>query len=135
MSAFIVSNRTMQRAVTALRNPNHTCEDADRLGRELYALNLQAVNHRYKGRHTPGEVIDPEWTWNLTQPLTGYGNIPEDMTIACQWLKALHCLHYQMTEGDAVPATALYADITARIRQIETHIVTNLPEYNAADWD
>ena len=135
MSAFIVSDRTMQLAVAALRVPTQSCEDADNLGRELYALNLQAVNHRYGGRHTPGEEINPEWQWKGTYPLVGYANIPEDLATACEWVKALHCLRYQMSEGDAVPATAHYAEITARIRQIEAHIVTRLPEYDSAPWD
>ena len=50
MSAFIVSDRTMQAAVAALDDQNQPCAQLDQLGLELYKLNDAAVQSRYPDR-------------------------------------------------------------------------------------
>jgi len=132
MSAFIVSPETMQRCVSALHHRHDPCAQADQLGRELFKLNAQAVAHRYgKCDEIPEES---DWTWRVDCPSLYY-DCPDDLGIACDQLKALHCLRYQLTEGDEVPATSLYGQIKRRIQELEGHIVTRLPEYKAAAWD
>ena len=139
MSAFIVSPETMQRCVTAMHHRHEPCAHADQLGRELFKLNMRAVAHRYPN-DTPSTLpgMDEEmaeiWTWRVDCPLLHY-DCPDDLGIACDQLKALHCLRYQLTEGDEVPATSLYGQIERRIQELEGHIVTRLPEYKAAAWD
>ena len=142
MSAFIVSNQTMQHCVTALTTDQHSCEDADQLGRDLFRLNIQAVNHRYQDSQpeTKDQMTDDldayaGWKWKLTINRTNAQGGPEDRAVACQQLKSLHCLRYQMSEGEDVPATALYRDIERRTVELARLIVTGLPEYDAAEWD
>jgi hypothetical protein len=55
MSAFIVSERTMHRAVHALMPPDAPCAACDEMGKQLYRLNAEAVAQRY-GR--PEDVPD-----------------------------------------------------------------------------
>jgi len=134
MSAYVVSRETMQTCVTALHDRHLSCEDADQLGRALFELNEKAVNCRYP--NGPQDIgAEADWRWRVTCPmLDGYG-VPEDRKIACEWLKALQCLHYQMSEGDEVPASLLYATIEKHIRKIAMSLATSLPEYKAAPWD
>jgi len=127
----------MQRCVSAMQKPNLACEDADQLGRDLYELNRQAVQCRYPQDapdEVPGAVIPDGWKWRVTSVLHNGHGIPEDRATACDWLKALHCLSYQCSEGD-VPESPLYQQIDRRIRQIEAHLACSLPEYDAAPWD
>lgn len=134
MSAFVVSRETMQVCVTALHDRMSDCRNADQLGRDLFALNEQAVNWRYP--NGPQDVgLYAEWQWRVTCPLVDGNGIPVDRKTACQWLKALHCLRYQLTEGEKFETHNLYKRIMERIRQIETSIVCQLPEYNEAPWD
>jgi hypothetical protein len=46
MSAFIVSERTMHRAVHALMPPDAPCAACDEMGQQLYRLNAEAVAQR-----------------------------------------------------------------------------------------
>ena len=135
MSAFIVSPETMQRCISALHKHEQPCEEADRLGRELFALNVKAVQYRYPD--SPVESLEKwtQWTWRVSCPLIDGHGMPDDRAVACDWLKALHCLVYQLSEGDEVPGTTLYARVQGRIAEIENHIAMSLPEYEAAAWD
>ena len=136
MSCFIVDEKTMQRVVTAMHNHSLPCEEADKLGRELWALNLRAWDHRYskdKTTATDREIV-AEWTWRVTSPVTdGHGNPWKNTKLACQWLKSLVCLRYQCSEGDC-DKDPLYERLTARINSLALAIVGQLPEYEAAEW-
>lgn len=136
MSAFVVSDRTMQRVVSAMKKLEGSCEDADQLGRDLFELNRQAVAHRYPQEAT--RILENDtagWTWSVTCPLGDGRGLPSDRTVCCEWLKAMECLHYQMSEGDAVPTSPLYAQLEKRINEYKSHVVHWLPEYEAAAWD
>ena len=130
MSAFIVSDSTMQSAVSAMHSPRHSCEDADVLGQKLYDMNHKAVQARYPSRGYGATVFK----WKPSGHLANGNNIPEDLTTACQWLKALHCLRYQCSEGD-VPEMLLYKALEKTIHQFESHLATIHPEYKQAEWD
>ena len=79
MSAFVVSDSCMQYCVSALNPDRASCEDADRLGRELFELNEKAVAYRY------GHVQHPapsEWRWKLTCPMMhARASLPADRQI------------------------------------------------------
>ena len=50
MSAFIVSERTMHRAVHALMPQDAPCAACEEMGQQLYRLNAEAVAQRYGKR-------------------------------------------------------------------------------------
>ena len=137
MSAFIVSEETMQKVVSAMLASHEACEDADRLGRKLFALNESAVNYRYAARpqSEPQAGDYSAWSWRVTSPLRNSEGVPQDRAIACEWLKVMHCLRYQMSEGEQFEQTALYQRLHKRIHEFEYAIVSSLPEYDAAAWD
>lgn len=135
MSAFVISRETMQVVVTALRDPNNAAEDADKLGRDLFALNERAVEWRYNQEADAEPSSYADWIWRVASPLLdGYG-APVYRKTACEWVKALHCLRYQLSEGEPFETHSLYLRIQQRIRELESGIVHNLPEYDAAPWD
>jgi hypothetical protein len=117
MSAFIVSERTMHRAVHALMPPDSPCAACDEMGQQLYRLNAEAVLQRY-GR--PEDV--PEYRYAVVFPPL------------IQQLKSLSCLIYQCSEGN-VPQTALYQSLVRRKIDLTREIVCNSEEYDRADWD
>jgi hypothetical protein len=128
----------MQAAVSALHDHSKACEDADQLGRDLYALNCKAVAVRYPDDDNPQPEDFAEWRWKgngeLRTPCTWHSSIPANLAAACRELKALQCLKYQLGEGEEVPATALYDQITKHIHAMTAAIVGLLPEYDAAPW-
>jgi hypothetical protein len=117
MSAFIVSERTMHRAVHALMPQDAPCQACDEIGQQLYRLNAEAVLQRY-GR--PEGV--PEYRYAVVFPPL------------IQQLKSLSCLIYQCSEGN-VPQTALYQSLLRRKIDLAAEIVHSLEEYDRADWD
>jgi hypothetical protein len=76
MSAFIVSERTMHRAVHALVPQDAPCAACDELGHQLYRLKAQAVMQRF-GRPEDG----PEYRHAVVFPPL------------IQQLKSLNCLY------------------------------------------
>ncbi len=117
MSAFIVSERTMHRAVHALLPQEAPCAACDEIGQQLYRLNAEAVLQRYS---RPEDV--PEYRYAVVFPPL------------IQQLKSLSCLIYQCSEGN-VPQTALYQSLVRRKIDLTREIVCNSEEYARADWD
>lgn len=123
MSAFIVQPLTMSRALRALQiaeGTNPPCEQLDQEGRELYRLNLDAVNARY-GR---GE----------TEPLTETFAYSVIFPPKVQCYKALLCLIYQCSEG-RIPERPLYQRLINASHKLAREIVCDLEEYDDAQWD
>jgi hypothetical protein len=143
MSAFIVSEKTMNLAVDAMRRA--TAHDTtlrakfpglDRergpfvallgesdsvltaLGFRLYEMNADAVEARY---HERQEV-----------PVFRYSNRAH-LASDVEAFKALRCLLYQCSEGN-VPESELYRDAERAGHVLAEHIVRDLPAYNAAPW-
>lgn len=102
MSAFIVTDKTMQVVVNAIdhyhdregiwcnmlvRNSHHL----DMIGQELFKLNANAVSQRYRGeeQHVPGFVYKNRTFTDLER------------------YRAVACLVYQCSEGN-VPDTEMY---------------------------
>ena len=120
MSAFIVSESTMNKAVAGMVREGRfiASEALDQLGRDLYAMNQKAVYYRYD------ETEDvPEFRYQLREYNRG------------EMLKAMHGLRYQCSEGDVPETWPLYKQLTESIHALEHEIACEQPEYKAADWD
>jgi hypothetical protein len=125
MSAFIVSNKTMNQAIEAMRlcGFNHDgvyLDDPDHikvLGAELFKLNASAVAQRY---NEPEEETEFKFEWQDCNKF--------------QALKSLQCLIYQCSEGN-VPETKLYKILRECESAMKNLIIDDLPEYEAAKWD
>jgi hypothetical protein len=117
VSAFIVSERCMHRAVHALMPPDASCEACNEMGRQLHQLNAEAVSQRYSCNDPV-----PEYRYAAFLPSL------------IQQYKSLACLLYQCTEGN-IPQTALYQSMQQRKIELAFEIVANLEEYRRADWD
>lgn len=137
MSAFIVSDHTMQRVVRGMYPAWCSSDAFSHYGRELYRLNAEAMRVRYG--HDPADYADLEnWEYNPCLRICGIldrDDIPENLAEACGILKAMHCLLYQCSEGEQLTEQAAYKALQKRIHLYEATIVDRLPEYDAAPWD
>ncbi len=133
MSAFVVSNRTVNQVVTHLENNRDSSWVQDQLekaglptggeelGAAMMALNVDAVNQRYTDSDTlPGSTRDYE---HRHEPVNRH-----------QALMSLHCWNYQCSEGD-VPQHPLYKIMDDYANSLAYAIVSDMPEYEAAVWD
>lgn len=156
MSAFIINQRTMHRAINALiaRHAEDIHLDEDlypvntdgltALGRRLYAMNRDAVTTRY-GAPALREM-DPEdshehyvYTSSLVELLIRLPShtsslTPFELAFNCGQLKALHCLLYQCGEGD-VRRSSLYLDLERQAAELAELIVRHTKEYANSPWD
>lgn len=121
MSAFVVEKRTID-AVVNLWDPHYRqCDEVrDAFGRELWQMNVDAVNTRY-----PQDKIEPPEDYKNAYP-TRFGEQSPAM------LKALNCLIYQCAEGD-IPKRALFTSLQDLSRQVANRIVEQMPDYAAAE--
>lgn len=138
MSAFIVENKTINRIVNWLvleivHNPEsyrlkeklsklgYDVSDrafAGKLAKDMFALNVSAVNQRY----------------NEENPNARFSYIPESPVSLIQTLKSMHCWIYQCTEGN-VSESRLYKFFTGVLEKyVLRKIVYGLPEYSKAKW-
>ena len=140
MSAFVVENRTINTILAGVRhaaaapyiayphlglNGHGAGISWDRdsliaLGARLRALNVAAVKARYSDS-TDDDL--PDYTFRPVAPPSGPA-----------LLKALRCLLYQCSEG-RVPDRAIFKALDEWSDQIATHIICQMPEYQAAPWD
>ncbi len=136
MSCFIVTDKTMQDAVSAMHIHSASSDLADQLGRELWLLNFAAYDARYPKDQTTAtdREIAAEWQWKPAFPVLTDRGIPASRAAACQWLKSLICLRYQCSEGEC-RKHELYHRVSNRIAQLALLIIDTLPEYEAAAWD
>jgi hypothetical protein len=130
MSAFVVSEETINSVVNWFSTRNGAnykdwfaretginMENLQALGEACLALNVTAVNYRYK-ENDPAP--DYHHTWNLCKLEQHY--------------KSLCCLLYQ--SGQEVNETApLYKALVDLKQIIADDIISRLPEYEAAKWD
>ena len=155
MSCFVVSDPTLQRAVTALlvaegghANPWR----ADVLGRELLRLNALAVRAWYADAPAIVAAADaalaraPAFRWDRRDFGAAAGPNPEALVAEvssrpalCRVLKALECLRYQVggAAADAPaddPDARLRRRIDAAISRLQGRIVATLAAYRAAPW-
>ena len=142
MSAFIVSDKTLQNVVRFLTldlnsSGNKICyglinrlllkggfnleyaEHRDRLIKEMALLNRAGVNERYDEKETEKHVCFIN------------GRLPTMI----QAYKSLGCFLYQCCEGDIPGKSDLYRMFDEIKNELAHTIVHNLSEYNEAKWD
>jgi hypothetical protein len=117
------ATRKLAAAATEWRRPEDEDDMRPAVMRGLYELNVKAVNHRY------GEDTDCQL------PPAYRAAFGSNLITAPDYLKALQCLHYQMSEGAEVPAHPLYKAVEFAIGALAQHIAERSLEYAAADWD
>lgn len=130
MSAFIVSERTIHRCVSAMMRDNtwQGCEWGDLMGRDMMRLNRQAVGVRYA--HNAAVLAEQP----TDEEIDAYRYSPVIPT-RFQALVALQCFLYQCSEGKELTETLLYRDVQKRIHRLAAEIVSELPDYKAAEKD
>jgi hypothetical protein len=94
---------------------------SEALGKAMFVLNIAGVNDRY-GEEAAGKFRTRSYHY---QP--AHGSV-------VQVLKSLQCWLYQCTEGEVVkhPLYKFFQDTVEP--HLMSSIITDLPEYNAAEW-
>lgn len=125
MSAFVVTNETMQRCVAGIQASGlrsflnyDPATQPQEIGELLFNLNAEAVNQRY----------------DESDPAPAYKHKPLPMLTVIQAYKSLACLDYQCSEGD-VPNHPVYKALEAAQARLAHRIVSRLPQYDTAAWD
>lgn len=152
MSAFVVDTDTMDKVVRAICARSRygqvipqfaglyteAPDSLTAIGRRLYTLNVEAVQQRYPDTNDnpdnmPGP-IEPIPAAQLPHRYThrsGQHVLNFDAAVAC--LKAMHCLSYQCSEGDA-DESGIFKELTAAIGTFADHLIQSLPAYERAPW-
>jgi Asp-tRNA(Asn)/Glu-tRNA(Gln) amidotransferase B subunit len=122
MSAFIVSNKTINRVLGLYAWVDTTGQfDAQAKGAELMRMNAEAVNFRYSESYDP-----PAYSFRPDNLMS--------LNAKVQAVKSARCLRYQCCEGD-VPESQLYKELSDIVEEAQSMIVAGLPEYESAEWD
>ncbi len=137
MSAFLVEDKTINKVVSKLAMDRegewmrrrfaeagydlNTAAGKQKLGWDMFGLNIRAVNMRYKG----GQAED-------FRPLN-YKYAGEYNFTRINALKSLECWEYQCSEGDCdqSPLFLLMKDVELSWCK---EIIRALPEYDKAAW-
>lgn len=90
--------------------------------RALYQMNVNAVNQRY-GDETSEMMLSPYLK----------ACVLDTSITEIQFLKSLHCIEYQMSEGD-VPKHPVYLALEKIIHSIEYRLATRNIAYDMAIW-
>ena len=132
MSCFIVEKRTIDRIVAHIASvpidsrqkfyPLLAEENKNKLGCQLWRMNVDAYNYRYsESSHVPAEPY----------PIYVFSRISFYTPI--QTFKSFECFIYQCSEGD-IPKTELYKQVFAVSRQLAAEIVHSTSQYDKAEW-
>jgi hypothetical protein len=138
MSAFVVERETIDRVMWGLKyisevgftGTNYEISDLDRIGENLWNLNLRAVAYRYRLTPTDPAVV--------TYKHYRYGGSllfreqPIAHKVAC--LKAMECLVYQCSEGEQFEADPYFKLLEKTVQRLACAIVHDMPEYEKAKW-
>ncbi len=125
MSAYIVSRDCITRIVDAIsdRFEKEEIEEIfgtthkDTIGYQLWKMNCEAVNQRYKETDTAPEYKHP-------------------FVVSCstmQSYKSLRCYLYQCSEGD-VPESQLFKKLDSFSDKLGSSAASSTAEYSEADW-
>ena len=126
MSCFVVSHATMDVVVSAIADeqPGMSCENMDRIGRELFQLNWQAFVKRYQNEPALDGTEDQHYSCQHRFDLT-----------PVQKLKGVQCLLYQCSEGEQIQSTILYSQLKSLELELLHRLARSLPEYDTVHWD
>jgi len=133
MSAFLVSNRTLNWIVTAIEKSKSELEgyttrldildDADLSPKDLFfkllSLNQKALLERYGDKDK-----DVHYCYH-----------PEECPSMFQFCKSLRCFLYQCSEGNIPETSELFKELNVLSGRIAVGIVCSSPEYDSAIWD
>ncbi|MNU37270.1 hypothetical protein D3C71_259230 [compost metagenome] len=125
MSAFFVTDKTIADAVQCM---NECGIARDGLARDLWNLNVLALQHRYDANPKDYEGA-----------IAAYAD-PRPSSDPYQLLKSTNCLIYQCSEGD-VPETPLYKELERASEALSVRL--GEPDmsgerdarYDTAEWD
>jgi len=137
MSAFIVSNETMQTVVYAVMNANASdvvgplaklrAEGPEAVGNALLRMNTRAVNSRYCERtRAPTYEHGSEWF-----SLIDGQRFPAPSE--AQQFKSIACLSYQCSEGK-VPNSALFKALHVLKAEIAIAVAHASPAVKSSVW-
>jgi len=127
MSSFIVEDETIIRIIQWIHPSNEKLGTA--LGRKMLRLNIDACNQRYPENHYLNEADEKARIKNFKF------NIIEELSVSkVRALKSLHCFLYQCSEGN-VPSRKLYKTLEKLSQEWADKIVSDLPEYEKAEWN
>lgn len=136
MSAFLVTPATVDVILTTLQlrdgetlarlfapftAPEDPRDALDDLGRQVLALNLEALRARYGGNEEDDAATAAGYTFTPRPETPGYV------------VKQLDCLLYQLFEGD-VPQRPLFEALDRMRRALVDRVLNDLPAYVAAPW-
>lgn len=94
---------------------------------KLREMNVEALKQRYDDYEEMIDDLPYEDGHDIWQPRNGI------QPWHFQLLKSLQCYKYQCCEGD-VPESDLWKGIQAFVNTLQGFIVSNLPEYEKAEW-
>ena len=134
MSAFFVSIGTMNKVLDGIMNIRNRiysshgrfdvaqgrAADLDKLGQDLFMMNLRALNARYNDDVPEGV--------EYTYPMRFMATPLEHSLRACE------CLMYQCSEGN-VPDEPLFKNLKAFAEELRSAIIDRSAIYQAAPWD
>lgn len=118
MSAFLIENETISAIANKYCLSNYP-ESKEALAKELYDMNVKALNARYED--IEGMTIEFKYIQTAS------------FDSLYQALKSLRCYLYQCSEGD-IPEEELYKSLRSNESETMNEIIELSPEYNSADW-
>ena len=92
--------------------------------KKMLKLNIDATEQRYT---TP--YLNPKEKKERIKSFR-FGLVD---ALPIQALKSLHCYSYQCSEGN-IPNKKLYKLLEKLSKDIATHIIDEMPEYDKAEW-
>ena len=104
--------------------------------KQLYALNYDAFEGRYEGRHAE----DLESCREFANEFSVFDNrIDKPSTGKAekwhyQMLKSMRCYLYQCNEGEVFVQTDTYKAVENMVKGLTDYIINKLPEYQEAEW-
>ena len=119
MSAFVVNEETINKAVTLISRDSTTMSQRQKsdLGDRIWQMNTAAVAQRYNDK--PEEVAM-------------FVFHPANYSVA-ECLKAMHCVIYQCSEGDVLE-WSLYKLLDGVADNVSETISRDSADYENADW-
>lgn len=134
MSAFLVENKTINKIANKVFSPNldiyNTLEelkaigikDKETLGKELYKMNIEALNDRYGSAKDFANGLEYQFKIEANYSLISV-------------FESLNCFMYQCSEGN-IPNTKLYKIMETLENLIARKLVYDMPEYDTIDaWN
>ncbi len=135
MSAFVVDDRTINRAVAYLAKQKGIVaralgaagynlsfdEHRERLARDMFDLNVNSIEQRYGDGEAKG-FRNLDFKYKAAQ------------VSAVQGLKSLNCWSYQACEGDIPETSVLFKALDGIAEILDTDEITKSRSYDEADW-